>query len=307
MIHDVVGALYLFWPVTILGAILFFIAGILFAISVGSLLLLGMLMAYYAYIYAKKQGFFTWLQAKNKLVGEALARNVRETFILKGNQVSPEGPVMYVAHPHGLFSMAPFLHWAAQVTEWSSERPVRIAIHSIFFQIPFVREICEHFGAVEATEEEIRKVLESGESVAILTGGVQEISLTEPGKMILVLKKRRGFARLAKELRVPIVPVLTFGENELFPPITGFWTNWVQTYLRKIFGISIPVPTWTSLKNWFRLLKGPLPGKVETWIGEPVETAKIHTETIRAHVVKAFEKLYAEGRPSGYPLHMEIH
>jgi 1-acyl-sn-glycerol-3-phosphate acyltransferase len=305
--QDIVGALYLLWPVTILGAIVFFLAGILFAISVGSILVIGLLLMYYAYIYAKKRGFFEWLQAKHKIVGEALAGHVRETFLLKGNLVLPEGPVLYVAHPHGLFSMAPFLHWAAQVTAWSSRRPVRIAIHSIFFRIPIVREVCEHFRAIEATDEEIRKVIESGESVALLTGGVRELSMTEPGKMILVLKKRRGFARLAKELGVPIVPVLTFGENELFPPISGFWTNWIQTYLHKILGISIPLPTWQSVKHWFLLLKGPLPAKVETWIGEPVETTKIQTETIRAHVVKAFEKLYAEGRPSGYPLTMEIH
>jgi 1-acyl-sn-glycerol-3-phosphate acyltransferase len=312
MIQDVIGTVYLFWPVTVLLFILVFLAGFLFAVSLGGLFAIGLLMVYYLYIYLKKRGIFdrmfSWLQKKNTILGEKLKENIRETFVLRGAyEKIPEGPVLYVAHPHGLFSMAPFIHWAAEATTWPGGEKVHIAIHSIFFRIPFVRELCEHFGAIEATDDDIRRVLTNGESVALLTGGVQEIGATSPGRMRIYLKKRKGFARIAKELGVPIVPVLTFGENELFPPLKGFWTDWVQSYMRSWLGIAVPLPTFESFRNWFHLLRGPLPVQVETWIGEAVQTDhKKSIETIRKHIFSGFCSLYREGKPVGYPNEIEI-
>lgn len=310
--QDILGTLYLFWPVTVFAFILVFLAGVLFAISIGSFFTIGVLATYYGYLFLKDKGFFqmisTWIQKRNKIVGETLVQNVQSTFVLRGHlDKIPEGPVLFVAHPHGLFSMAPFLHWAAEVTSWPMGRKVHIAIHSIFFRIPLVRELCEHFGAIEATDEQIREILKNGDSVALLTGGIAELHATIPGRIRIYLKKRRGFARIAKELTIPVVPVLTFGENELFPPLEGFWTNWVQSYLRSWFGISIPLPTFESVKNWFRLLRGPLEPQVKTWIGKPVLTdEKKSVETIRNHIVLGFEELYREGRPEGYPPEIEI-
>jgi 2-acylglycerol O-acyltransferase 2 len=306
MIQDVIGSIYLLWPLTAGAFLFFFLAGFLFAISLGGFIAIGCLVTYYTFVYLKKKGVFQqiydWLLSKNKLVSERLTSHIHDTFLLKGHlDKLPEGPVLYVAHPHGLFSMAPFLHWAAEKTSWPSGKKVHIAIHSIFFRIPLVRELCEHFGAIEANDEDIREVLRSGDSVALLTGGVREIFSTEAGQMKIHLKKRRGFARVAKDLGVPIVPVLTFGENELFPPIEGFWTDWVQQYLRKWFGISIPVPTFESLKNWFSLLRNPLTPPVVTWIGRPIiPKEKTSIDTLRKQVFRGFEVLYHEGRPEHY-------
>ena len=312
MIQDIVGTAYLLWPMTVLAFIIVFIAGFLFAISLGGLFAIGLLISYYIYVYLRKRGIFdkvfAWLETKHTVVGKKLRENIGNTFVLKGdlNQL-PNGPVLYVAHPHGLFSMAPFLHWAAEVTSWQTGRKVHIAIHSIFFRIPLVRELCEHFGAIEATDDGIREVLKKGDSVALLTGGIREVASTSPGRMQIFLKKRKGFARIAKDLGIPIVPVLTFGENELFPPIQGFWTDWVQSYLRSWFGLAIPLPTLESFWNWFQLLRGPLSHQVETWIGEPVSTdEKKSIETIRKHIFLGFEHLYKKGRPIGYPRELEI-
>lgn len=313
MIQDIAGTVYLFWPMTafLLGFV--FLAGFLFAVSLGGLFAISMLTTYYIYVYLKKKGvfdrIFSWILKKNAILGKRLKSNICDTFLLKGSiDQIPSGPVLFVAHPHGLFSMAPFIHWAAEVTSWPGTQKVHIAIHSIFFKIPLVRELCEHFGAIEATDEEIRDILKKGESVALLTGGIQEIGATSPGRMQIYLKKRKGFARIAKELRVPIVPVLTFGENELFPPMQGFWTDWIQKYLRSWFGISIPVPTVESTMNWFRLLQGPLESKVETWIGKTIASDdKKSVETIRKHVIDAFKDLYKQGKPVGQEGDIEIH
>ena len=307
---DILGTLYLFWPAIIVGLILFTILSVL----LGGAFVLVLLLLYYSYHWLKKQGVFDfcmrWIQINEKFIGDNLEKHLKQTFLLKGNvaKVPKDTAILYVAHPHGLFSMAPFLHWGIQVTDWPKNiRPIHVAVHSIFFKIPFVKELMESYGAIEATEDEIRRVLQSGDSVALLTGGVEELNKTESGKMKIVLKKRKGFLRIARDLDVPLIPVLTFGENELFPPIRGYWVEKFQDYLKKWFGIAVPIPTWQSLENWFSLLKGPLEQKVVTWVGEPVmNSKKENVEHIREKILHAMLGLYKEGRPETYPHTMEV-
>lgn len=311
MIGDLVAYLYLLWPMTVGIICICFIVGIFFAISIGSFVVGFILAAYYGYIYLKERGFFeaVWKTTREniRILNDRICKNIRETFLVKGHlQDVPEGPVLYIAHPHGLYSMAPFFHWGAGLTDWPRSRPIRVAIHSIFFKIPIIREIAEAHGAIEATENAIREHLEKGESVALLTGGIRELQATESGKMRLVLGSRRGFLRIARSLRVPIVPVLSFGENELFPPHRGAWLEWIQGYMKQWFGVYIPVPTVSSLINWISLLHAPLETKVETWIGEAVSTKKGLLDSIRRDVFRSINTLYKEGKPNGYPETIEI-
>lgn len=311
MLGDVLAYLYLLWPVSVGLIFLCFIAGILIAISIGSFLIGFLLAAYYGYLYLKKRGFFdaVWKKTREnaQILNESVRKNIRETFLVKGHFAEiPEGPVLYIAHPHGLYSMAPFFHWGACLTEWPTKKKVRIAIHHMFFKIPILRELAEAHGAIEADEESIRRCLEKGESVALLTGGIREIQATEPGRMRLILGSRKGFLRIARSLAVPIVPVLSFGENELFPPYRISWLEWIQGYIKKWFGLYMPVPTVGSLINWISLLQAPLETKVETWVGEPVFTKKGSVESVRKDVFDAIHRLYKQGKPEGYPADIEI-
>lgn len=307
---DVLGTLYLLWPAIIFAIILFTILSIL----LGGVFIVFLLIGYYTYGWLKKKGVFdmllSWIRINERLIGNELQDHLQKTFLLRGNvnEMNLKTPTLYIAHPHGLFSMAPFLHWAIQVTDWpKGGNKIHIAVHSIFFKIPLVKELMESYGAIEATEEEIRRVLESGESVALLTGGVEELNQTESGKMNIVLKKRKGFLRIARDLNIPIVPVLTFGENELFPPIQGYWIKKSQEYLKKWFGIAMPIPTWQSIENWFSLLKGPLEQKVVTWIGKPVLVEKKETLTsLQNRIMNGILQLYEEGRPEHYSKMLNI-
>lgn len=311
MISDLVAYLYLLWPMSVGLICMCFIVGIFFAISIGSFVVGFILTAYYGYIYLKERGFFeaVWKTTREnvRILNDRICTNIRETFVVKGNLKGiPEGPVLYIAHPHGLYSMAPFFHWGAGLTEWPCSHPIRVAIHSIFFKIPILREVAEAHGAIEATEHAIREHLKKGESVALLTGGIREIQATESGKMRLVLGDRRGFLRIARSLQVPIVPVLSFGENELFPPHRGAWLEWIQGYMKQWFGVYIPIPTVSSLINWISLLNAPLETKVETWIGDAVHTKKGSLDSIRKNVFYSINTLYKQGRPDGYPETIEI-
>jgi 1-acyl-sn-glycerol-3-phosphate acyltransferase len=308
MLADVLSLLYLFWPLSVLSISICFLCGLFFAINIGSFLFGFVLIVYYIYNYLKRKGVFTylykWLSETSLTLSTRLQKNIQETFRVQG-AIPPE-TALYIAHPHGLFSMAPFLHWAARITNWPTDRKMCIAVHSIFFKIPIVCELMEAYGAIEATEESIRAKLKEGISVAVLTGGIRELHETHPGKMKLILKKRKGVFRIAQDLQVPIIPVLTFGENELFPPIQSAWTRTLQKYLRAWMGIAIPIPTLEGLKNWFILLHSPLKTHVTTWIGNPIKPEKKTVSEFQDAIFVEFRRLFTSGKPENYTGDLEI-
>lgn len=298
ILQEIVGAAYLAWPAVFALVVVAFVLGIVVALCFGSVFAGGALAAYYLSVWLKKREVFSrgfsWIT-------DTFRTNIRETFQLRGvDAAAAAGPCLFIAHPHGLFSMAPFFHWGVRITGWPTNHAVRIAVHRIFFSIPVLRELAEAHNAIEATEEEIEKALKAGISVVLLTGGVREIHETCSGKMRIVLKKRSGFLRIAQRLGVPIVPVLSFGENELFPPYRAAWIERCQTYLRRWFHVYVPVPTWESVRNWVRLFRGPLETKVVTCIGHAV------TEPTMEKVVAEIQRLYSAERPATYPTEMEF-
>jgi len=308
MLSDILGLMYLLWPLSIASITICFLCGLFLAINIGSFLFGFVLITYYAYNYLKRKGVFAWISQwltdKSTRISTNLQHNLQKTFLLKGEPFT--GTALYIAHPHGLFSMAPFLHWAAKQTDWPSDKHICIAVHSIFFKLPVVCELMEAYGAIEATEEAIRAKLKEGISVAVLTGGIRELQETRAGKMKIVLRSRTGVFLIAQDLQVPIVPVLTFGENELFPPIQSAWMQRIQKYLRAWFGIAIPFPTMSSLKNWFSLLHAPLKPQVVTCLGTPILPEKKSLVDFQKEIFCEFQRVFLSGKPEGYTGEFEI-
>ena len=280
---------YMIWPLTIT-CITFCFLGAFLATAVASGMIAAlMVVAYYGYHWLRKHGYIQWALQELGTRVEHLHENLRATFLLRGHlKEIPTEPVLYIAHPHGLFFMAPFFHWAARVTDWPEGLArVRPAVHSIFFKIPGVRELMEAHGAIEATEEEIERTLRSGDSVVLMPGGVQEIGAE---RLTVVIRKRRGYLRIVRRVGCPIVPVLTFGEAELFRPMAGL--DWFHRYCKAWFGLAVPIPSLASFFRWFRLFKEPLK-PVETWIGPAI------SKPTQKKVIAALRALFEEGHRSG--------
>ena len=56
-------------------------------------------------------------------------------------------------------------------------------------------------------------------------GGAAEALDSHPGKHMLTLKYRKGFARIALETGAQLVPVYSFGETELFEQVISLLVN----------------------------------------------------------------------------------
>lgn len=86
------------------------------------------------------------------------------------------------------------------------------------FRAPFIREYILAHGLRSVSRASILHILGSrpGNAVVLVPGGAAESLLAAPGRMDLVLNRRKGFVRVALRAGAALVPVLAFGENEMY-------------------------------------------------------------------------------------------
>jgi 1-acyl-sn-glycerol-3-phosphate acyltransferase len=133
-----------------------------------------------------------------------------------------------------------------------------------------------------ATEEIYRASTEKGSLLPTANRRrYREIQATQPGQMRLDLEGRKGLLRIARAQGVPIVPVLSFGENEIFPPSRIHWVDHIQGPLKRWLESTYRFLRLEALVNWGTLLRKPSNTKVETWVGEPISTKEKTLEVIQ--------------------------
>lgn len=83
-----------------------------------------------------------------------------------------------------------------------------------------------------------------GRAITIVVGGARESLDAQPYSLRLVLKRRKGFVKMALRTGADLVPVLAFGENDLYdqfsadthPRIHKF-----QLLVKKMLGFTVPL------------------------------------------------------------------
>ncbi|CCW70963.1 unnamed protein product [Phytomonas sp. Hart1] len=218
----------------------------------------------------------------------------------------PEKNYIFLYHPHGVLSFGALLNFALDVNHTSEALPgVRIHLQTLKFNffIPFFRQVLLLLGCGDASARAIRHTLRAGtgESVLLVLGGSEEAGLSRPRTNDLVLKKRKGFVKIALQEGAGLVPVYGFGENDVYEhakladhPLVVRGVSAVK----HLTGITIP------------LLKGAMPGigfmplrkPIIVVVGHPVELPKIENPTDaeidfwRARYIDALQTLYEEYR-----------
>lgn len=286
MVPSLVAGLLLFWPAVLLVFLIGFVCIVFAVVFLGSTMVLAGIFGYGVYCILRDLGMIHWLLEKigtiSSRVSDHVKQNLHESFEIQDmrNEAS-KGPSLYVCHPHGLYGMTWFLHFAASLTKWPGERPV-LAVHSVFFHIPILRELFQLHRCIEAKEESICKALEEGHSVALLVGGIEELLVSGSSSVQLILDKRKGFARIAKRMKVPIIPVVSPSENDLFPATQVAIWKWIQTFLAKTLHIAIPLPSWQSLQSWLTLTYKPFSTPLVTYLLDPVVPDEKSFEDIKS-------------------------
>lgn len=140
--------------------------------------------------------------------------------------IPEEGPALLVCNHRSLLDPV--------VIATSVERFINFAEASYGFQIPVVKQISEAAGAFplsiyggEESDNNIAKanqLFSDGELVGIFPEGVQ--SFFNPNRVTKIANFKTGFAKLALENRVPVIPIAVVPEEEKeLPKIPGFLVN----------------------------------------------------------------------------------
>lgn len=283
---------YIFWPI----AIGIFIS--LFIIGSGCTLYFG-----YQFIILTITTSLVLIQSFRNSVLEptsyAIANNIRKSFPIHLPETSLPDTAIYSWHPHGLYAISPFIHCCSSITSWSPN--ISLATHSYLSSLPFINLLPIKNKIIPINEDVIVRELDRNISVCLLPGGVRESFKITKNKFNLVIKDRKGIFRIAIKQNVPIVPILAFGENDLFEQIDSRWNDKLQIFIDSIIGIQLPLPTWKSIKKWFTLLRKPFDRPIESFVGEPVYPLADDTvESMRARYIEALEGLYLKHRPNDW-------
>lgn len=184
-------------------------------------------------------------------------------------------PRVFGFHPHGVHCLG-----ATLIGTEPRMRHVRVACSSFLFWVPVIKEFCSWGNAFSCDEEHLKSNLNSGTSIIIYPGGINEVPgatyLREPeyqlkegeDEQYYVYARRRGFIKVAMDREVDIVPCWVDGEYDLY---------WVRHPFHRIqrwfYGrIRYPWPMVSIGWKWVPFL--PKPIKVTVWTGTPIPTKK---------------------------------
>ena len=242
---------------------------------------------------------------------ESVKQNLRDSFVLEYPEGKPRnGNFLFGFHPHGLFSVANIFHIGTDLTTWSI-RPIQATVLDKLYLLPFSKEILDRVSATPSNYNSMKAVLTKGESLTVCLGGTREILYTEKNVMKLSILNKKGIFRLAIETGTPLIPVISYGENELFEIVKHPWLTSIQTILLE-YGICIPLPTLQSCKTWFNILQKPMKNPIRTVVGKVIEVgvARVASDKdiseLRDQYFTALRHLYSTTRPEAYSKDLEI-
>ncbi|MCB9762314.1 MAG: acyltransferase family protein [Alphaproteobacteria bacterium] len=125
----------------------------------------------------------------------------------------PDGPAMLVGY-HGRPALDAFL-LGFLLRKHTGAAP-RAVTHRVLTRIPRVRRWVQGFGMVVGSRDELAAAAARGERLLVLPGGARECFRSSRVRYQLDWGERRGYARLALRLGLPIVPFATAGVDELY-------------------------------------------------------------------------------------------
>jgi 1-acyl-sn-glycerol-3-phosphate acyltransferase len=178
--------------------------------------------------------------------------------------VPSDGPALVVAnHSGGLpYDGAMLIH--AFYRLHPQHRPLRPLVANFAFRSRWMAPVISRIGGVRASMENALELLTSGHLVGVFPEGLRGVGKLYRERYRLSHFGRGGFVRLAREARVPIIPVAIVGAEEIHPVLGR------MTRLAKPLGLPyIPITPTFPLLGPLGLL--PVPTKWSIKIGAPLE------------------------------------
>ena len=129
--------------------------------------------------------------------------------------IPPRGPVLLVGnHSGGTLIADTFIFAQAFYDHFGPEREFFQLAHDLVFKVPGIRAMLTPYGTVPASPENMRRALARGAALLVYPGGDHETYRASWHSAEIDFAHRTGFARLALEHGVQIVPIVSIGGQE---------------------------------------------------------------------------------------------
>ncbi|CAF3092634.1 unnamed protein product [Rotaria sp. Silwood2] len=166
--------------------------------------------------------------------------------------IPTQGPVLIIFY-HGALPID-FYYLFAKIWLYRNRR-VRVVADKFVFKIPGLATLLEALEIQPSTSAMCRLMLEEGHVLAIAPGGVREALFGDQNYQ-LIWKERKGFAKVAIDAKVPIIPMFTKNCREAVRAMT--LGRRLLSYIYEKTRLPL-VPIY-----------GIFPVKLITYLGEPI-------------------------------------
>ncbi|KAK4199593.1 putative diacylglycerol O-acyltransferase 2A [Triangularia verruculosa] len=235
-----------------------------------------------------------------KLFGEYFPAKLHKT-----HDLPPTRKYIFGYHPHGIISHGAFAAFATEALGFAEKFPgITNSLLTLDsnFRIPLYRDYILAFGIQSVSKESITNMLTKGgpnnegmgRAVTIVVGGARESLEAQPGVMNLVLADRKGFVKMAIRTGADLVPVLAFGENDLYDqlsPKTHPWLHKAQMWVLRTLKFTLPFLHGRGIFNYDVGLM-PYRRRLNIVVGRPIMVAQKRDGEIENEEVDRLHREY---------------
>ncbi|KAJ3097589.1 diacylglycerol O-acyltransferase 1 [Phlyctochytrium bullatum] len=204
-----------------------------------------------------------------------------------------------------IISLGAFTNFGTEATDFSRKFPgidLRVLTLQSNFNIPLWRELLLSLGFCSVSRRSIDNILSKGpgNSCMIVVGGAAEALNAFPYTNDLVIKKRLGFIKAALRNGASLVPVFSFGENDVWdqvPNPKGSTLRKFQQFFQKQASFSPPLFHGRGIINYdYGIL--PYRRAIISVVGTPIDCPKIPNPS-EADLLE-YQKKYLDGLQAVY-------
>jgi hypothetical protein len=173
----------------------------------------------------------------------------------RSQELEPTRKYIFGYHPHGIISHGAFAAFATEALGFSQLFPgITNALLTLDsnFRYPIYREYALRLGMASVSRESCENILSKGghngegmgRAITIVVGGARESLDARPGVIRLVLRRRKGFVKMAIRTGADLVPVLAFGENDIYDQVDSEshpLLHKFQMLVKKVMGFTVPI------------------------------------------------------------------
>ncbi|KAF2702922.1 diacylglycerol O-acyltransferase 2A [Pleomassaria siparia CBS 279.74] len=231
--------------------------------------------------------------------------------LYRSQELEPTRKYIFGYHPHGIISHGAFAAFATEALGFSQLFPGitnTLLTLDANFRLPLYREYALRMGLASVSRESCINLLSKGgpngegmgRAITIVVGGARESLDAQPGTLRLVLHCRKGFIKMAIRTGADLVPVLAFGENDIYEQLDAQSNSYIhdlQLLVKKYLGFTVPLFHARGIFNYDVGLM-PYRRPLNIVVGRPIRTlqsqdpTKEYVDEVHDNYVKELIRLW---------------